>query len=99
MDYIQDQLDRIKVARRNRLRLINIEGGLLLSSFIFFFIPVVSTIFFLSSCILWYKKALKVARIPCPKCAKPFGSNSTIVLTVGGDKCQNCGLDLVLNKN
>ncbi len=44
--------------------------------------------------ILFYKRLLIAARLPCPKCKEPFGSNSNFILGPGPDWCQNCGLGL-----
>jgi hypothetical protein len=42
----------------------------------------------------FYKKLAYVAHYPCPRCGSPFGTKSNIVLGVGGDSCQNCGLSI-----
>ncbi len=44
--------------------------------------------------ILFYKHLLIAARLQCPKCNEPFGSNSNFILGPGPDWCQNCGLEL-----
>lgn len=35
-----------------------------------------------------------VAKLPCPKCDEPFGSNSSFPIGVGSSVCQNCGQHL-----
>ena len=43
---------------------------------------------------VYYSRLKRAAHHPCPKCAQPFGTSSRIVLGVGADSCQNCGLSL-----
>ena len=45
--------------------------------------------------IIFYRRLVSIAHIPCPKCGEPFGtSSSQIVVGPGTDQCQNCGLEL-----
>lgn len=94
MEY-EFELQKIKDAR-NRAYKLNVPilvvllVGILLSFAIPFLAPVTGIVAF----ILFYSNIVKVARMPCPKCNSPFGTNSRIVLGVGVDKCQSCGLPL-----
>jgi hypothetical protein len=43
---------------------------------------------------LFYKNIVKAAHAPCPRCGEPFGTKNKLPLGVGGDRCQNCKLEL-----
>lgn len=43
---------------------------------------------------LFYRKLLKAAHAPCPRCKNPFGTNARWPLGVGTEQCQHCGLAL-----
>ena len=41
-----------------------------------------------------YSRIRDAARIPCPRCGEPFGSDWEYPLGVGSTHCQNCDLPL-----
>ncbi len=55
-----------------------------------FLAPVIGVVLF----IIWYRRIVAIARLPCPSCGKPFGTSSPVVLSVGTGQCSNCGLSL-----
>ena len=44
--------------------------------------------------VLAYRKMVKAAHAPCPRCREPFGDARPWPLSVGGPCCQYCGLSL-----
>lgn len=61
-------------------------------------LPTFAPFFGLAAFVVFYRKLVKVARMPCPRCNEPFGTNSNIVLGFGISGCQKCGLALYENK-
>ena len=59
-----------------------------------FLVPIVGQLAFLAMGLFFYLRLVGVARLLCPKCNEPFGTSSRIVLGMGTDKCENCGLSL-----
>lgn len=66
-------------------------GLAVLSQFTF---PIIAPLFGFVAFFIFYKKMANAAHYPCPKCQAGFGSSSNVVHGVGGDSCQNCGLNL-----
>lgn len=58
----------------------------------------IGLIFGLLAFMLFYKSIVRAARAPCPRCGESFGTKSNIVLGVGGDSCQSCGLNICVVK-
>lgn len=58
------------------------------------FIPNIAPYIGLTALILLYRKFLNVAHTPCPRCNEAFTTNSNLVLSLGENKCQNCGLEI-----
>ncbi|MBU2709250.1 hypothetical protein KCM76_24860 [Zooshikella marina] len=62
-------------------------------------LPAFAPFFGLAAFVAFYRKLVKAARILCPRCNEPFGTNSNIVLGFGTGNCQQCGLALYKNKS
>ena len=58
------------------------------------YFPVVAPVFGFVAGAIVYQRLVSIARMPCPGCGAPFGSDSSIVLGVGTNSCQNCGLKI-----
>ena len=91
----EEELKKIQQLRREVFRLDAVAIMILilavaLQLVIPFAAPVLGVVLFL----YFYKKLAYVAHYPCPRCESPFGTKSNIVLGVGGDSCQNCGLSI-----
>jgi len=94
MDY-DKQLEKIRKAKKSPYKLdMSIIIILLLGITSSIFIPIIAPLFGVFVFVLFYQRLLKVARMPCPQCGKPFGSNSYFVLGVDFRSCQNCDLSL-----
>ena len=59
-----------------------------------FLVPLITPVFGIIAFFIFYKKLIKAAHVPCPKCEEPFGTSSKWPLGIGGNKCQNCGLEI-----
>jgi DNA-directed RNA polymerase subunit RPC12/RpoP len=81
---------RKKVFRIDGLSIVVIVLAIVVQSFVPFAAPILGVMLFLH----FYKKMEYAAHYPCPRCGEPFGTNSKIVLGLGADKCQHCGLRL-----
>lgn len=58
------------------------------------YMPFFTPLLALTAFVLFYRKLVEAAHIPCPKCFEPFGTKSKVVFGVGSEQCQNCGLSL-----
>ncbi|OUR89317.1 hypothetical protein A9Q81_21900 [Gammaproteobacteria bacterium 42_54_T18] len=92
-----DQLSAIKRLRKDAYRLdskiiIMLAAGVVLSGIS----PGLAWIGGVPAFFLFYRKVVKSAHAPCPRCKEPFGVAQKWPLGVGGDECQNCGLELKL---
>lgn len=79
---------RKRVFRIDGLAIVVIVIAIILQPLIPFAAPILGLMLFLR----FYKKMAYAAHYPCPRCGEPFGTNSKIVLGLGMDKCQHCGL-------
>ncbi len=91
----REQLSKINKARNGLYQLdfisivliaaVLISGGLM---------PIMAPLFGLLLFALLYHKLIRVARMPCPRCRKPFGTNSKVVIGFGTEECESCELPL-----
>ncbi len=56
--------------------------------------PVLTPVFTIILFAMFYNRINVAAHAPCPRCHEPYGSKSKLVFGVGGNSCQNCGLEL-----
>ena len=92
---MEAELQMIREARR-RLYWPNGSVGLLLVASLVsgaMYRPV-GMVFGLLSMLAFLQRIRLIARLPCPRCGKPFGTSATLPLGVGGDVCEGCGLHL-----
>ncbi len=59
-----------------------------------FIIPTFTPLFGVFAFFLFYKKILKAAHAPCPRCNHRYGTASNWPIGVGLYNCQNCNLEL-----
>ena len=59
-----------------------------------YFLPSIGAIFGVIAFVIFYKRFSAAARLPCPRCHQPFGTATKVPLGLGGEQCQNCGLNL-----
>lgn len=59
--------------------------------------PILTPMFGIFAFHLFYRKLIKAAHTPCPRCKQPFGTASNWPLGVGVNQCQNCELELYEN--
>jgi len=92
---IQEEIEQLKEKRQKVFHLdFPFSISILLGLVCYFYIPQISWFFGILAFIFFYKKMFNVVRIPCPRCKKAFGTDSKFVLSIGPNKCQNCGLDI-----
>lgn len=94
-----DQLRNIQILRKEAYKLdlkiiIALFFGVLLSAIN----PMLAWIGGILAFSLFYRKIVKSAHFPCPKCCEPFGVKQKWPLGLGGNACQNCGLGLTVNE-
>ena len=59
--------------------------------------PVLTPAFGIIAGFLFYKKIIKAAHAPCPRCKQPYGTSSKWPIGVGANQYQNCDLELYEN--
>jgi len=94
MEY-EKELDAIRLSRTTAYRLsLPIVVCLALGIASSIMLPFAAPIFGVAAFAIFYQNLVNVARMPCPKCNAPFGTDSTIVFGFGTNSCQRCGLSL-----
>ena len=90
-----EQLSRI-IKARNSLYQFDFVSIVLLAAVLISgaLVPIIAPLFGLMLFAFMYHKLVKVARIPCPRCGKPFGTRARIVFGVGTENCESCELPL-----
>ena len=59
--------------------------------------PMLAPVFGIGVGWIFYKKLMRAAHAPCPKCKQPYGTSSKWPIGVGVNHCQNCKLELYKN--
>ena len=97
-----DGLKRIQEARNTHSRNINYIFKIgVMSTAVGIFVPPILLICALIAIAYWYSH-VKTARVKCPRCGNPFGTNDIIPLGIGTNQCESCKLSLDIvdpNKN
>jgi hypothetical protein len=97
---MQDELNNIRLARdginRPTARDLLIWLPALVATFVF---PLIGPAVGFILMYFYWLRIKEVARMPCPRCGEPFGSNSRIPFAAGGPTCQSCDLHLNLGEN
>jgi hypothetical protein len=88
-------IDQILQARRTEYALsLPIVSCLILALLANMFLSFLTPIFGVLAFVLFYRRRLAIARIPCPRCKEPFGTRSWLLLSSGSNKCTNCQLSI-----
>ena len=76
----------LKILRELKSKVLDIDLLILFLFCVFiigyFIIPDISVFFGLAIWVVIYRRVLKIAHFPCPKCNQPFGNKSKLVLSV-----------------
>ena len=92
MDY-ESGLQKIREAR-NKMHWPHTPIYFVLAVLVGVVFPVIAPFAMLVVCVYAYIKLVSVARLPCPRCKEPYGTNARVVLGVGTDRCSNCDFPL-----
>lgn len=91
----EKQLNKIRIYRSDAFKLdIPILIAIMIGFGFSAISPILSGIFGMVAFGMFYKKLMKAAHEPCPRCEHPFGAGMKFPLGVGTNRCQNCGLSI-----
>ena len=95
MEDYKDEIKQILTERHTEYSLSpSIITSLILGLLASYFLPLLAYVFGLIAFALFYRRRIRIAHIPCPRCKEPLGSQSWIVLSSGTNKCPNCQLGI-----
>jgi len=91
----EHQLKEIVAIRQEAYALdMNIIASVVLGLICSSIVPLLAPLFGFIAFVMFYRKLIKAAHVPCPSCGEPFGTSSKWPLGVGLEHCQNCNLGL-----